>query len=397
MRPMTKTRKKKAVSCSTCDCAASELSLGTRWAQALVWFVCAAAVYAAFQQFGFISFTGTTQGVAGLGAIFLIGVTASVSSCLAMVGGLLLSVSAKWSESHAGLSRLQKLQPLVSFNAGRIIGYFVFGGLTGLLGHSLFLSVIATGYIKIVLAIVMIILGLNILHLIPKKYCSVPLPRSVMKHLHGLSDSDSIFAPTILGALTFFVPCGYTQSMQLLALGTGNFLQGGLIMFIFALGTLPALAGISAASSFAEGRAGRAFFTFAGTISVFLGVLSFGNGMALANISLPSLIPCCSAIELTEDPNVTVDQNGQQIIAITVRDEGFSSNSFTVKAGMKTWIYANAPEQLTGCISQMAVPEFNIQQPISKGQSWVGPFTPTKDFAIMCSMGMFRTEVRVRS
>ena len=265
-----------------------------------------------------------------------------------------------------------------------------------MLGRVLLPSVRATGVLQVAIAIVMIVLGLNILHIIPKKYCRVPLPQSLMKKIRGLSESENIFAAMLLGAMTYFVPCGFTQSMQLLALSSGSFLGGAMIMSVFALGTLPSLLGISAAGSFSSGKVGKIFLTFAGSLSIFLGVMNARTGFALTGVTFQSLIPCCSASE-SVDPNVSIDKNGQQIISVTVHDQGYSNPTFTVQGGMPTWIYATAPERLSGCISQMAIPSFNIQQPVSQGANWIGPITPEKDFEFMCSMGMFRAQVRVRS
>ncbi|MDR2416217.1 MAG: sulfite exporter TauE/SafE family protein [Candidatus Peribacteria bacterium] len=39
--------------------------------------------------------------------------------------------------------------------------------------------------------------------------------------------------------MTFFVPCGFTFAMQLYAMQTGSFLSGGVVMLLFAVGTLP--------------------------------------------------------------------------------------------------------------------------------------------------------------
>jgi plastocyanin domain-containing protein len=98
----------------------------------------------------------------------------------------------------------------------------------------------------------------------------------------------------------------------------------------------------------------------------------------------------------TIDPNVSFDKNGQQIISLEVHDSGYSASSFTVEAGKPTWLYANVPSQLSGCISSMAIPSFNILQPLNVGTNWIGPITPKKDFAFMCSMGMFKANVHVQ-
>lgn len=63
------------------------------------------------------------------GVVFLVGLTAGVSSCMALVGGLILAVSAKWNEEQLNTSKWHRFEPHIYFNIGRIIGFGLFGGL----------------------------------------------------------------------------------------------------------------------------------------------------------------------------------------------------------------------------------------------------------------------------
>lgn len=54
---------------------------------------------------------------------FLIGLTAGVSSCMALVGGLVLGISAKWNENHANQGGWSRFKPHVLFNLGRVLGF----------------------------------------------------------------------------------------------------------------------------------------------------------------------------------------------------------------------------------------------------------------------------------
>src|ERR1700687_4630575 len=74
------------------------------------------------------------------GLVFLIGLVASVSSCIAVTGGLLVAVAAKYNEATGSRPALQRLKPLIVFNAGRVLSYTVLGGLIGALGSALTLS-----------------------------------------------------------------------------------------------------------------------------------------------------------------------------------------------------------------------------------------------------------------
>lgn len=77
------------------------------------------------------------------------------------------------------------------------------------------------------------------------------MPPSRTRRLH--TATNPYLAP-VVGALTFFLPCGFTQSMQLLALGSGSPVQGGIIMAAFALGTLPVLLAVGLGSSYTKDR-----------------------------------------------------------------------------------------------------------------------------------------------
>jgi len=365
-----------------------------RWAVTLILLICMAAVWQMLQYFKIVSFSTTTEGALGLTAILVIGLAASASSCLALVGGLLLSVSAAWAEAKKNLSPWRRFDPLLHFNIGRLLGYALFGGLIGYIGKSILPSPEINGILQVIVAVIMLWLGIRILHLMPKKFCSIPLPRALHKRIHALATSDHVLAPSILGALTFFIPCGFTQSMQLLALSSGSFGKGAAIMFVFAIGTLPALLGISLASATIRGAAARPFFVFAGSLSLLLGLMGIQNGLLLTGIDIARALPSTNA-HRSEDPHVTIDKNGQQILSVSVYESGYVPSTFAVKAGMPTWIYATAPTELSGCIASMVIPGMGINTPIKRGKNWVGPFTPTKDFNFMCSMGMYRASVRV--
>src|SRR3989344_4572537 len=69
---------------------------------------------------------------------FGFGLLAGLSSCAALVGGLVLSMSKQWLLMYANeKSTYKKLQPHLLFNIGRIASYVVLGGVLGLIGKRL--------------------------------------------------------------------------------------------------------------------------------------------------------------------------------------------------------------------------------------------------------------------
>lgn len=253
-----------------------------KWLEIGISFVVIIILGYIFSALDLVSLAPSTSGALSLGGVFVIGLVAGTSSCLAVTGGLLVALAAKHHELHPATNTWHKLRPLLHFNIGRVVSYFVFGGLIGALGQSITLSTQMSGYMNIAIALVMLYLALTILGLIPKGSFPIRPPKSLSRWIAGLSESSNPAAPFSLGALTFFLPCGFTQSLQFAALASGNISTGALMMGIFSLGTLPSLIGLSAVSSAATGTFGRLFLRFSGTLVLILALYNLRNGLALA-------------------------------------------------------------------------------------------------------------------
>lgn len=349
---------------------------------------------------GLAGFSSSGAQAATLGGAAIIGLVAASSTCLAATGGLLLSVSASWCKANASASRWTKLQPLLLFNSGRLAAYFLLGGLIGIAGQVLTPSVNALGVLMLIVALVMLWLGLQMLELLPKSLCTIPRHTFIGRHLLRLSSGSGAAGPLLLGALTFFLPCGFTQSMQLTALATGNFWQGGLLMLAFAIGTLPALLGISVLSSALSGNTARFFFRFAGALSIILGVFALKSGLLQTGVDVQGIAARAFggvAIEAASDPHVTIDAEGRQVISLNISDAGYTPNAITIDAGIPTWVYATAMTPLKGCATFLTAPAFNLSTPIVMGGNWLGPIqNPQKDFVLTCSIGALRADVHVK-
>jgi sulfite exporter TauE/SafE/copper chaperone CopZ len=217
------------------------------------------------------------------GTAFVIGIIASLSTCMAVVGGLLLSMSATFAKEG------DKVKPQVLFHVGRLISFFVLGGVIGALGSVFQFSGTASFVLSLVIALVMLILGINLLDVLPwaKKF-QIGMPKFMAKHTQEVSKVNHTLTPFVVGIVTFFQPCGFTQSMQIYTLSTGSFLVGGLTMLSFALGTLPVLALVSF-SSFSIQNSSKAgiFFKSAGLIVIMFALFNLINGLVAAGIIHP--------------------------------------------------------------------------------------------------------------
>lgn len=245
---------------------------------------CIAAVLVALflflQKLDIIQFIGS--GEVTYGTAFMVGLIASVSSCMAVVGGLILGMSSTF-EQQGG-----NFRSTMMFHVGRFISFFIFGGVLGLIGSTFQISLTANFILSIVVGLVMLILGINLLELFPKaRGLQFTLPGNVLLSVKKLSDRKSAITPFIVGVATFILPCGFTQSMQLYALTTGNFWVAALIMTAFAFGTFPVLFLLSISPRFMkQGGASKLFFKSAGLVVVFFSLFTI-----LTSMSAYGLIP----------------------------------------------------------------------------------------------------------
>jgi sulfite exporter TauE/SafE/copper chaperone CopZ len=238
-------------------------------------------IFIGLQKIGIVNLI--TTGNVSYGTAFLIGLIASVSTCMAVVGGLVLSMSANFAKEGS------KVRPQILFHVGRLAAFFILGGVIGKLGSAFQLGQTGTFILSAIVAIVLLILGINLLDVFPwAKKLQPTMPSFIGKRIHGLKDLNHNLTPLLLGIATFFLPCGFTQSIQIYSLTTGSFWTGALIMFSFALGTLPVLALLSFSSLGIQTKAqSGVFFKTAGLVVIFFGIFNLINALVGAGIIPP--------------------------------------------------------------------------------------------------------------
>jgi sulfite exporter TauE/SafE len=344
------------------------------------------AVYYAARGLGLTNLSIETQN-ATYGLAFMIGLVAGISSCMALVGGLLAGISARHSERHPEATSWQKFRPHLYFNFGRVAGYALFGGLLGTLGGFLKLSGGVLAALTLVVGLVMLVLGVKLTGLSPRlKDATITLPPWISRRL-GIGRHEREYShrgSIITGALTFFLPCGFTQALQIYTIGTGSFQDGALTMALFAMGTAPALLSIGGLTSIIKGRIAKKFYATIGLAVLIFGIVNVGNALALVGIA-----PSISGRSVASDGLPEI-QNGYQIVRMTQKSYGYEPSSFTLRRGVPVrWIITS--ENAYTCAASIVVPSLNISRYLSFGENVI-EFTPQENGVIpfSCSMGMYR-------
>jgi uncharacterized protein len=353
-------------------------------------------LYLILNALGIFSLSPDVGSAPGLLGVLLIGLTAGVSTCMALIGGLVLGISSRYAETHPAATAVQKFRPHLFFNLGRLVSYAVLGGIIGLLGSVLKISSSVLGLLTLALGIVMLVLGLKLTELFPRmSNKGFALPTSVAK-LFGLHQGVTEYShgrSFVTGALTFFVPCGFTQAMQLYAVSTGSFAQGALIMGTFALGTLPGILGIGGLTSAIKGSFARHFFKFAGLVVVILALWNIQSGFRLSGLHLPSFVSSSvsSGYQQTQlpDSGLPIIEDGKQVVDMTQSGGGYSPRQFTIKKGIPVVWKIRSTTQYT-CAAYINMPAAGISQPLKAGENVI-EFTPAQAGVMQftCSMGMY--------
>lgn len=334
-------------------------------------------------------------------AFFIFGLLAGISTCAALIGGLVLSVSKQWLELYPeNRSTLSKLQPHLMFNAGRILSYTVLGAVLGAVGSRLQISLQFTSILVVVVSLVMVFLALQMLGIKAFRKFQITTPRFITRYVANESNFKGRFMPFLMGAFTFFLPCGFTITAQGLALLSGNALQGGLIMFFFALGTLPMLLaiGFSSVSFSKRPHLSFRFLKIAGFLVLFFALYNINSqlnvlGFTSFNDVSPQLIQSSKAQEQGFAPVV----NGKQVLKMEASSRGYQPNYFRIKTGIPArWEITD--KGTNGCTNAIISRNlFDGEISLTPSQTSVKEFTPTKPgrYKFSCWMGMVSGTIEV--
>jgi sulfite exporter TauE/SafE len=335
------------------------------------------------------------NGTVGFFSALAIGLVAASSSCMAVSGGLLLATAAKFNEQRAKTNRSgSRLAPVLLFVSGRVVSYAVFGGIIGAIGKTVSVSPFVSGAITVAAALVMLALGLDMLKLLPKwiKKLTPSMPAFISRRVMNADSSMHPAAPMVIGAGTFFLPCGFTQAFQLYALASGSFAAGALVMGAFALGTVPALVALGWFAGSWKGKSGRFFFRLAGAAVIILGIINFRNGYSL--MGLPVLTYNAGA---ADPAGVAAADDGQtQTIGMAIGASGYSPDSFTLRAGEPTRWTVDATNA-SGCQMGLVSRSLGINKTLAAGENVIEFTAPAEPgtYQFSCPMGMYRGQINV--
>ncbi len=386
-----------------------------------------------------------------LWVIFLTGLTTGGLSCLAVQGGLLANVIAQQAEEeYKPAEEKKKVDPssmskhdlinylehqndapkkvatyrsdmtlaISLFLVAKIAAYTVLGFGLGYLGTAIQLSPIARGVLMLAISVFMIGTALRMLGVHPIfNYFQIQPPKFVRKFIRRISkNSKEDFAtPVFLGSLTVLIPCGVTQAMMALALGTGSPAAGALIMFSFTLGASPLFFILAVMATRLGEKLNNYFVKIVAILVIIFALLSLESGLNLVGspisynaykqwLSVPTVsIAETKLPEKTVAPTIdaapTVEKKvepppSEQTLTINATDDGYVPNIFKAKAGIPTKITL-ITKNTYSCTRAFVIPSLNLQKilPETGSELLTLPAQKRGQLRFSCSMGMYTGQI----
>lgn len=216
--------------------------------------------------------------------MLMTGFTGGFGHCIGMCGPIVASYSVAMG--------IRGISPHILYNAGRITTYALLGAVVGFAGSYIGEEVLLLkGYsywlrvaLMMAAGLLIVLMGLSMAGFFPlmksleKRASSLLLFRK-MTNIFSKEISAGAFYP--MGALLGFIPCGLVYSALMVAARAGMdardhasaLIEGGLLMIIFGLGTVPALLFFGKIINFIGTRARERFYRLSALFVILMGIV----------------------------------------------------------------------------------------------------------------------------
>lgn len=214
--------------------------------------------------------------------IISIAFAGSFGHCIGMCGGFIVAYSS--TKIDSSMSRTQQLIRHGAYNLGRVGSYTLLGMIFGGIGMLFSFSMETKGGLLIGAGVLMIITALSmlgiskLLHLLESSFLNFAIFKTLFSRLIKSKSVKSFFA---LGMMNGFFPCGFVFFFAAKAASSASIIQGGLIMLVFGLATVPTLLALGQSINFMREIAFRQTMNRIAAVSIGIyGLFSIYNGLA---------------------------------------------------------------------------------------------------------------------
>ncbi len=204
--------------------------------------------------------------------------------CVGMCGPIVLSLPAGNPRSASFVTGR------VLYNSGRIITYSILGALFGLVGNRIFLFGFQQGLsvltgIVILFTVLFTLKGKDIFSKISWLNAVFVKFKIAFSKIYKVKSRSAMF---MTGILNGFLPCGFVYIGLSGAMLTGEVFDGAFYMFLFGLGTVPLMLGLSFFGNFINIKVRKRITKLIPAFTVVLALLFIARGL---NLGIPYISP----------------------------------------------------------------------------------------------------------
>ncbi len=315
---------------------------------------------------------------------FLVWIIASLSTCLAIVWWIIIWFSKYIDSSN---SRTWNVKVQLWFQIWRLLWFFLLWWILWLLGKLISISLSFSSILTFFIWILLLYMWLNILWILPSlsRYW-INMPKSFAGKIEKLWKPQ--YSPMVW-AMTFFLPCWFTQTMQLLAVSSWSFISWWLVMLFFALWTFPVLFSIWVWTSYIKDKKIELLNKIVAWILIVFWITTISNSYNLLWVSASSITQketttcniqdsesCIDSQSLrpnsdTEKNNTNLVSNVDSAETIKVWHNGWSMEpeKITLKKWKNYKIVVTPTSDWKWCMATQLIPKLNTK--VSRIQKWV--------------------------
>ncbi|MBI5348556.1 MAG: sulfite exporter TauE/SafE family protein, partial [Chloroflexi bacterium] len=306
--------------------------------------------------------------------------------------------------ARARLAAKQKLQraqiksqtPIALFLGAKLIAYTLLGALLGWLGSVMELDLPARAFLQFAIGIFLVGNALRMFNVHPIfRYFTFEPPSFITRYIRRTAkNSSGWITPAFLGFLTVLIPCGVTQAVMALAMGSGDATRGALIMFSFTLGTSPVFGVLAYLATSLGSRLEKWFNVIAAIVIAITGVYALQSGFTLSGYPI-TVLPTIGSAPITTAQVDAPAQAAYQEIVIRADDNGYSPNLIRARGNMPIKLRLVTNDTYS-CARAFAIPNLRMRTVLPQtGEKILDvPAQPIgSTLRVTCTMSMYTGQI----
>jgi len=335
--------------------------------------------------------------------MFTLGLTTSLH-CVSMCGPMVMSCAIK--DDREGAWH-QSLSPQLAYQAAKILGYTLMGGVLGAIGAVFDLGGLRP-WVMLGAGLFMIVLGLGLTGKVKWAQRVTPrTPKFLMTWIRDIrargkqscdvedTAYDRYIAPTLLGLITFMMPCGALIAAYAATATAGSAAGGALGMLMFGLGTAPLMLVLGTATGLMKAKVRNRVMALLAVVVIIFGAIYVNRGLQLIGFPVTfqsvrtAVLGTGSSGSQGADTQYTTAADGVVEVPLVIQNTQYVPQQLNIPADKPVRLVVDRREAAP-CSDQIVFPQLGVTQDLAPNGTTVVnlPATKAGTYSMTCGMGM---------